>query len=316
MKTISKLVLTLTFVSALSLTAFAQRASDQKPSSLLVFNLYASSIADPGQRDTSFSITNVNNTQSAWVHLYFINNSCTTADSIVCLTPKQTTSFLASDVDPGVTGYAIAMAVDSTIGCPVSFNHLIGSEFVKLDSGHAANLAAEGYTAIFDGTVPGCTSSSVLASIALDGNQYSSAARQLAVDRIPSAADGNSTILVINSLEGNLAIGGQILGNLEGTIFDDAENGAQFTGRAGCQLNSVLSNSFPATTPPFLTLIPTGRTGWMRIRTTLDQAISGAVINFNPGAAATKGRFNGGHNLHALSLTSGNLIVPVFAPFC
>ena len=37
----------------------------------------------------------------------------------------------------------IAIASDKATGCPVNFNFLIGDEFVKLSSGHAANLAAE-----------------------------------------------------------------------------------------------------------------------------------------------------------------------------
>ncbi len=316
MKSMYKLTFVLAFMLACSLTGLAQRLSDQAPSSLLVFNLYASSAADPGQKDTSLSITNVNASQAAWVHLYLISGNCSVADAFICLTANQTTSFLASDIDPGITGFAIAMAVDSAIGCPTSFNYLVGSEHVKLETGHAAQLAAEGFTALFNGNVPGCSNTSVTASIALDGTQYSAAGRMLTVDRIPSAVDGNSTLLVVNCLEGNLGIGSSIVGTIEGTLFDDAENGAQFTKSGSCQLNSVLSNSFPLTVPAFQTLIPAGRTGWMRFRTQQDKAISGAVINFNPGAATTAGQFNGGHNLHVLRHTSGDLIVPVFAPFC
>lgn len=323
MKSIYTLTLMLAFVLALSLTGFAKPGvpeqstpSDQKLGSLLVFNLYTSSITDPGTRDTDFSLTNVNRAQDAFVHLFLIGGSCTVADTFVCLTPNQTASFLASDIDPGQTGYAIAMAVDNATGCPLSFNYLLGSEFVKLDSGHAANLAAEGYSALFEGTVPGCSNTSTLATILLDGSQYSAAGRLLAVDKIPSAVDGNSTLLIVNSLEGNLAIGMQIIGSFNGVIFDDAENGYQFTSTASCQLNKILTNSFPLTVPPFQTVIPAGRTGWMRLSATQDQAISGAVINFNPGAATIKGRFNGGHNLHPLRFTSGNLIVPIFPPFC
>ncbi len=46
-------------------------------------------------------------------------------------------------------------ASDSVTGCPVNFNFLIGDEFVKLSSGHAANLAAESFAAL-TGTPPVC----------------------------------------------------------------------------------------------------------------------------------------------------------------
>src|SRR5258706_10948039 len=63
--------------------------SDQKPSSLLVFNLYASTVIDPGKQDTSFSITNFNTLQSAFVHLFFISGNCSVADAFICMTPNQ-----------------------------------------------------------------------------------------------------------------------------------------------------------------------------------------------------------------------------------
>lgn len=318
------------FLSAFALAAFAAEPavptrnsddaristlSDQKPSSLLVFNLYTSASVDADKQDTSFSITNVNVSQPALVHLFFVGGNCTVADTVICLTPNQTAKFLASEVDPGVTGYVLALATDRA-GCPSSFNYLIGSEYVKLESGHAANLAAEGYSALFNGTLPGCSATSTLATVPLDGVRYNAAARVLAVDRISSLADGNQTLLIVNSLEGNLAIGMQPIRDIEGTVFDDAEIGLQFTGTASCQLNTVLSNNLPRITPRFENLIPAGRTGWMRLMAKQDVAISGAVINFNADAATKKNCFNGGHNLHPLRFTSGSLIIPVFDPNC
>jgi hypothetical protein len=45
-----------------------------------------------------------------------------------------------------------------------------------------------------------------------------------------------------------------------------------------------------------------------------DQGILGAAINFNAAAAG----FNGGHNLHKLTLALGSFfyVVPVFPPSC
>jgi hypothetical protein len=58
----------------------------------------------------------------------------------ICLTANQTTTFLASEQDPGTTGYHLAIAVDGVNGCPINFNFLIGDEYIKLESGHFANL--------------------------------------------------------------------------------------------------------------------------------------------------------------------------------
>src|SRR5205085_9864373 len=80
-------------------------ASDQRPGSVLVFNLYTSGPTSADKADTDISITNINASQSAYVHLFFVADGGSTADSFICLTPNQTASFLSSDVDPGVSGY-------------------------------------------------------------------------------------------------------------------------------------------------------------------------------------------------------------------
>lgn len=290
--------------------------SDQKPGSLLVYNIYASSAANPGKEDTDISMTNLNTAQAAFVHVFFIADGCATADAFICLTPNQTVSFLASSVDPGIKGYVIAFTTDNN-GCPNSFNYLIGSEYVKFETGHAANLAAESYAALYNGTLPGCTSTATTARISLDGVRYNAAPRILAVDKIPSVADGNSTMLIINSLEGNLAIGMTPIRTFGGNLFDDAEVTFAYSSTGGCQFRQLLgTNTFPRTNPPFAQVIPAGRTGWMTVSAREERAISGAVINFNPNAATAKNAFNGGHNLHYLRFAGGELIVPVFGPTC
>src|SRR5262249_27962993 len=109
------------------------------------------------------------------VHLFFVDGAtCSIADSLVCLTPNQTASFLASDIDPGATGYIIAVASDRVTGCPVNFNYLIGDAYVKLASEHATNLAAESFAALAGGLTT-CDANSVTVQLNFDGVSYNRA---------------------------------------------------------------------------------------------------------------------------------------------
>ena len=73
------------------------------------------------------------------------------------------------------------------------------------------------------------------------------------------------------------------------------------------QMRGTLGNDFPRTAPRYETMIPAGRTGWMKLWTLEDTAISGVVIN------KSNGRFNQGHNLHSLTTTTtGSFTIPVF----
>jgi uncharacterized repeat protein (TIGR01451 family) len=292
-------------------------ASAQSAGSVLIYNVYTSSASTPNTQNTRVSLTNVHPALSSTVHLFFVDGtSCSVADSYVCLTANQTSSFLMSDLDPGTTGYLVAVATDA-LGCPINFNYLIGDEYVKFASGHAANLAAEAYSAI-PGGLPACNQNAVTATLNFDGQSYDRTAATLALDSIGSRADGNDTLLVVNRIGGNLGIGAATLGTLFGILYDDSENALSFNVTGGCQLRSSLTNNFPRTTPRFETFIPAGRTGWLKIfNQTGAIGISGAAINFNSGSASSAGAFNQGHNLHRLTLNSGmNYIIPVFPPSC
>ncbi len=299
-------------------------ASDQKAGSILFYNLYSSGATSGNIENTRINITNTSVTSAAFVHLYFVSAGCSVADSYICLTANQTASFLTSDVDPGVKGYIVAVAVDGVLGCPVAFNHLIGDEYIKLASGHAANLGAIAFSALYNGILPGCDANSVTAVIPFDGvvgSGYNRAPAVLALDNVSSRADGNDTMVIINRAGGNLGIGAFTLGTLFGLLYDDAENVLSFSITGGCQLMSSLSNNFPRTTPRFETFIPAGRSGWAKIYNQTGLiGILGASINKNDNAGASAGAFNGGHNLHHLTLAAFNntngYIVPVFPPSC
>ncbi|MGH9803332.1 MAG: hypothetical protein ACRD82_23460, partial [Blastocatellia bacterium] len=278
--------------------------------------LYTSSASAPNSQNPRVSLTNVHPQLPTNVHLFFVEGtSCSIADSYVCLTANQTSSFLMSDLDPGTTGYIVAVATDSR-GCPVNFNFLIGDEYVKFQSGHAANLGAQAYSAIAGG-LPACDQNSVTAQINFDGVSYDRTARVLSLDSVGSRADGNDTLLVLNRIGGNLGIGASTLGAIFGIFYDDSENSVSFSFSGGCQLRNSLSNNFPRITPRYEQFVPAGRTGWMKLFSQSDIGLTGAAINFNPNSASSAGAFNQGHNLHVLTLSSAaSYVIPVFPPSC
>ena len=294
-------------------------SSDQKAGSLLVYNFYTSGATSGNAQNTRINITNTSTSSAAFVHLYFVGETCSIADSFICLTATQTASFLASDVDPGISGYIVAIAVDGVNGCPFAFNWLIGDEYVKLTTGHAANLGAEAFSALYAGVLPGCDANSTTATLNFNGlfGGYNLVPAALAGSNVPSRADGNDTIVILNRIGGNLGIGASTLGSLFGIFYDDAENSLSFTFSGSCQFRNTFSNAFPRLTPRFETFIPAGRSGWFKVfQQTGTVGILGAMINFNANATAAANAFNGGHNLHKLTLTTSSYVVPVFPASC
>jgi hypothetical protein len=293
--------------------------SDQKAGSILVYPVYTSG-ANTATENTRINITNVNPNFGVSVHLFFVSSDCSVADAFICLTKSQTATFLTSDIDPLVMGYIVAIASDPFTGCPISWNYLIGDEYVKFAAGHQANLGAEAFAALYGPDfvlLPGCIAGSTLATILFDGVQYNAAPFALALDSIPSIADGNDTLLILDSLNGNLGIGVSPLGSIFGLLFDDAENGFSFSISNGCQVKRSLSDTFPRTVPRFSTVIPAGRFGWMKLWRVDGFGMVGAMINRNPSVLTSPSAFNGGHNLHKLTLTTtSSFVIPVFPTMC
>jgi hypothetical protein len=298
----------------------ASEASDQKAGSLLFYNTYTSSAANPVTNNTRINITNTNDNTGIFVHLFFVDGSnCSIADSYLCLTANQTASFLAADVDPGISGYIIALATNGN-GLPALFNYLIGDEYVKFATGHTANLGAIAFAKLTETNV--VSTDGTLAGLFFDGlnlaGSYNRAPRVVALDSLGSRADGNDTLLILNRVGGNLGIGAASLGALFGILYDDAETAYSFTFTANvCQFRSSISNSFPRTVPRVDSIITTGRTGWLKFYSQSDIGILGAAINLNANAGTADSAFNGGHNLHHLTLSSAaNIVIPIFPPSC
>jgi hypothetical protein len=161
---------------------------------------------------------------------------------------------------------------------------------------------------------PLCDGNSTAAVLSFDGVFYNQIPRVLADDSIPSRLDGNDTKLIVNRIGGNLVTGASTLGTLFAVIYDDAENTFSTSFSGSCHLEvSLGANNLPRVVGGWNALIPAGHTGWMKFWSTSDVGILGSAINLNAGASG----FNGGHNLHKLTLSAtNNYVVPVFPPAC
>ncbi|HEX4949980.1 MAG TPA: hypothetical protein VFZ34_25160, partial [Blastocatellia bacterium] len=286
--------------------------SSDKPGSVLFFNFYASDISNPHLENTRFNITNSDPARLVNLHLFFVNaDDCRVADAFICLTPNQTVSFLASEYDPGMRGFLWVVAVDAQRGCPINFNHLIGSEFVKLASGHAANLGAIAISALTGGPMA-CDPTDTTARLDFDGTDYTKVPRALAVPAIQSVVDGNSTLLILNRIGGNFSTGTATrLSDLLGLVYDDKEKGYSFGfDPSSCQYVNRIFDGAPRLAPPLSRVIPSGHTGWMRLQHVSEAAMFGAVINFNPRG------FNQGYNLPALTYIDASITIPLLPPVC
>lgn len=299
--------------------ADSSEISDQKAGSVLIYPIYCSLASASNMQNTRINITNTNSTRDAFIHLFLVDGAtCSVSDAYTCLTANQTASFLMSDLDPGITGYLIAVAVGAD-GCPVVFNDLIGDAYVKIGAIHAANLGAIAVSAL-----PGltqevaCSSNSAAAQLNFNGVSYNRLPRVLAADNLPDRASGNETMLILDRIGGNLFTSGARLESVFGILYDDAENAYSFSFNFNvCQVRAILSNNFPRTTPRYGQVIGAGRSGWMKLWSVDEAAIVGAMINFNLNHNSSPGAFNQGHNLHTLRLTSvATVTIPIFPPSC
>ncbi len=291
------------------------RVSDQARGFMLIYNIYTSSTANPGAQNTRFNITNTSEFIGLSVHLYFVDGSnCSISDRYICLTPNQTMTFLASEQDPLVTGYLLAITTTFD-GFPINADYLVGDEFVKFDSGFFGNLGAEAIPS--QAAFPFINTDGSLGGVGVFGLP-----RVLAVDTISSRGDGNETLLVVNGVGGFYNIQANTIGALFGILYNDQEEPHSWTRAAGCQLVTLLNDSFPRTTPRFGVVIPSGQTGWMKFWSTTPidnrpfgtqtdgRALLGAVFQRNPNTGSSAGAFQEARNLHKLNLQSAVTFLP------
>lgn len=274
----------------------------QRSGSLLIFNLYTSNSLRR-DIDSRISLTNSHPTRPVSLRLFLIDGATGLNTALqTALTANQTVAFRASDLDPDVTGYLLVIATDSE-GRPVSFNHLIGSAFVRTESGHTAGLAALAVPALLPEGGPTAVVSQGAATLSFDGKIYGALPRTLAVSSLGSPEEGNQSLLVLNRLGGDLTRPLAALGEVGGWLYDNLENPWRFSFRhPSCQFRQLLGgNGVPRLSPPYDRILGKGRSGWMRLF--LEEpggALTGALLQRNPLPAGV----SQGRNLHVLTTIS------------
>ena len=303
----ARLASALAFLTLFSTLALAQLPtpvnsvmSDIKPGSVLFFPKYTSNPSSPQSGDTQINITNTSATLGVSLHLFAVDGStCSVADSFVGLTANQTASFLVSDFDPGVTGYMVAVVLGGE--GPAQFNFLIGSEYVRESDGRSAFLLA--YTVARISNVPSVADANGNAILAFNGTEYERLPNVLALDSFNSQTTDSTQVNILSP--GNNLINGDSPGSnaLFTLVYDDAEHAFSSNVRVVCYNTFNLSTL--RVTSGLNSVVPAGRTGWIRFSTT-SRPIMGAMLNRGP-------VFTGGHNLHILGvMNSYSITVPNF----
>ena len=309
--------------------------SENKLGSVLFFNYYTSDAAS-SQIDTRVSITNVNPVQDIVVHIFFVDSvTCNIADSFLCLTGNQTSTFVTSDIDPNTTGYIIVVAVDS-LGRPASFNYLGGDELVVTSTAHRFGLAAMAAARRDGNFVSPVNSDGVSATMVFNGRQYDLLPHTMVLDSFPSQVGGvgsslaDTRLYVYTPLPDLTVAGAAFSGTIFFLVHDDQENSYSAQLPISCFLTSDKQRVTSIRTVPNInTIVPSGRSGWATFSATGVRSVdcgdgAGTQLRLSNvplmGATATKiGGFSGGHNLRYATVFNRpgfSIKVPVIPPPC
>ena len=288
------------------------RQSDQKPGSVLFYHRYLSSIGISNGDNTTLSITNTSLTDSAKVRMFFVSAiDCQVFEQAICLAAQQTTTFLMSDFDPGTKGYCIAVACDAQ-GRPTQFNWLIGNAQIRQTSPlnsqrFDASLSALALAKRASGAL---TPTNNVAELAFDDTTYDRLPAQLAADNLPSqgtsVANANATVLALYRPLANLA-GGALSASVNFTLNNSTGQSAVATQVIGCYADLRLSTL--RLNPALTTILPVGKTGWVRLSASDNGPLLGAQFN--------SGVYTSGATLRAVTFAADyRLSIPIKVPGC
>lgn len=302
----------------ISISAFASDISgpSEATGSILVYPYYTSNNGKGA--DTRITLANTEAYRregaaipvltTAYVHIFFIDGqTCNQSDQFVCLTPNATLSLKASDFDPEVTGYVIAVAVDKNNGNLVNQNSLIGDAFVT-DGNYVGNYGAEAFQAYGN---PGINNDGVI-NFGNLMNGYDFAPTRFAFS-IQSPIDAPGQRIVTASISGNISESGLAgAGQLGvGAVYNGNERPfGSFVGfhQGSCQAISVIGLAVPRVPFGMAKLIPTGQVGTMMIPT------GPAVGLFMTPSGNNK--WSGIRGLHKNRVNMASLAIPMFIPVC
>jgi hypothetical protein len=301
----------------------ANRPSDQKAGSVLVFPYYTSaSDGSFSKSDTLIQISNVCNGAAtsagvpnySFLHLFFMNGSnCSPADTFVCLTPNGSIQIKASDYDPTLTGYLIAVAVDAQ-GRPTQNNCFIGSAFVRDDTnGVIDSYGAEAFWKYTPGSISAAVGSS--AAINLNGVDYDGAPVQFSAQvQDPALAD---EFVVLASVNGDL---GTALSSTTqtgvGVLYRADEAPASFQPQigAGCFSVTAVDKTKIRIVPGNLDTFLKDSYGYLKFN--VSSPAVGLLISKQGPANQAGNRWSGIRTLHKTAVGAATLSAPCFPPFC
>jgi hypothetical protein len=305
--------------------------SDSKLGSVLFYHYYVSDVSS-STVNTRLTITNANPSVDIAIHLFFVDSTtCNIADSYICLTKNQTASFMASDIDPNVTGYLIAVAVDGE-GRPASFNFLAGDELIVTPTGHRFGLPATAAARRDGNFVSPADLDGVTTTMYFNGQQYDYLPSTMVLDNFPSqqagaGSSGGDTRLYVYTPLTNLASSSGASGSLFFLVHDDQERNFSGSLSYTCYLSSDKQRITSLRTAPNInTIVPPGQSGWASFYATGNYSvranIAGQSLTLKNlpllGASATRlGNFTGGHNLRQATLFDKySITLPLLPPLC
>jgi hypothetical protein len=112
----------------------------------------------------------------------------------------------------------------------------------------------------------------------------------VAASSFGSAANGLSTMLIIDRLGGSFLGSASTIGEIAGNLYNDEEKVFSFEfSSTRRQFLGVLSDSFPRTTPPLSGIVSFGRSGWLKLWPAADGAIVGSVLSLQSPATSLGG---------------------------
>jgi hypothetical protein len=290
------------------------RVSDQKPGSILVFPYYTSgNDAPPAVNDTRISLTNISPPANpkafqAFVHVFLVEgSSCMQTDFFVCLTPGATYSFNALSMDPVITGYIIAIAVDAMTGLPVQNNVLVGNAFLNTPN-YYGNYGAESFAANSTNLF---ADQGTVATLFFDGIGYDPVPKKFAVEiqslvDVPAPFQRIVTAGMIGDLSSGILSGAAQ--SATGQIINEQEDSRSINNlvTGACQAMGVISDTVRVG-GGLANFIPSGRSGTVRFE------VGGAVgLLLTP----RNTRWGGVRTLHKTATVATSLTIPVFFPNC